>query len=477
MADGGSWKNVLSRCRWGSLLLLIAPLASGCASIGPPTLRAARPAYNDAIADTARDQTFANLIRVHNNQAPLFLDVSGIDDISSLSVDPSGTATGSRTGVVGAILGSVTYLQTPTIHYVPVQGQQLIQQITTPITTDTLSSLYNSNWPLANILELAAQRMTPASGLASKAINNITTLDDLESIRITSTLSDLGSAVNSKSPVSSPSSSDAKTPPNSISIYFNPHGLLEYNKSAASHARKLAEDVWDNVRQLYAGTQPDGIASADRIELRVVPRSSVGVKDNANLAPVLTTRSPLGVLKSMMEGGPGADISFVTPSVYERIRSLDYNVWLVGDDSNRTFACPTGIFYTLDLELAESIKALPIGGPHGYDWSTARDVQRALQFANPKDKRCPHSIPGLTQTKYSDPMEEELLAELRLYILVIVDNKAPATAYVARTVGDQTYYIAGDDLISQKNLLLLGQFLTIQSSTAPVPTTTAVVVP
>jgi hypothetical protein len=48
-------------------------------------------------------------------------------------------------------------------------------------------------------LQLAAARMTPASGQTSKAINNITTLDDLEAIRITSTLSDIGSAVNSKS--------------------------------------------------------------------------------------------------------------------------------------------------------------------------------------------------------------------------------------------------------------------------------------
>ena len=86
-------------------------------------------------------------------------------------------------------------------------------------------------------------------------------------------------------------------------------------------------------------------------------------------------------------------------------------------------------------------------------------------------------MPGLTETKYSDAMEEELLAELRLFILVIIDGQAPSTAYVARTDGDKTYYIAGDDFISQKNLLLLGQFLTIQSSTAPVPTTTAVVIP
>jgi hypothetical protein len=58
------------------------------------------------------------------------------------SLDP---ITGSKAGVVGGMSGSKTYVQTPTIHYVPVQGQQLIQQITTPITTDTLSSLYNSN--------------------------------------------------------------------------------------------------------------------------------------------------------------------------------------------------------------------------------------------------------------------------------------------------------------------------------------------
>jgi hypothetical protein len=116
MEHRSSWKHALSRWRQRSLLLLVAPLASNCASLslGPPTLREARPAYNDAVADTAREQTFINLIRVHNNQAPLFLDVSGIDDISLLSIDPSGTITGSRAGIVGGVSGSVTYSQTPT---------------------------------------------------------------------------------------------------------------------------------------------------------------------------------------------------------------------------------------------------------------------------------------------------------------------------------------------------------------------------
>ena len=50
-----------------------------------------------------------------------------------------------RRQVVGGMSEYAAYVQTPTIHYVPVQGQQLIQQITTPITTDTLSSLYNYN--------------------------------------------------------------------------------------------------------------------------------------------------------------------------------------------------------------------------------------------------------------------------------------------------------------------------------------------
>jgi hypothetical protein len=129
-------------------------------------------------------------------------------------------------------------------------------------------------------------------------------------------------------------------------------------------------------------------------------------------------------------------------------------VWLVGNDNNSTFACPAGIFYTLSLELAQTIKKVPIGESDGYDSKTASDVQRALQFANSRDQKCPHSIPGLTGTKRSDAMEEELLAELRLYILVIVDDRAPPTAYVARTDGDKTYYIAGDDFISQENLLV-----------------------
>jgi hypothetical protein len=143
--------------------LAVALALSSCSTLGPSTLRAARPSYNEVVENTGRQQTLMNIVRVSKKENPLFVDITEIDDTSTLSATPSGSITGlsTKAGAAGAASAMLTYSQSPTLRLIPLQGQQLIDQISTPIPPDALASLFNSDWPIINVLEFAADRLTP----------------------------------------------------------------------------------------------------------------------------------------------------------------------------------------------------------------------------------------------------------------------------------------------------------------------------
>ncbi len=61
------------------------------------------------------------------------------------------------------------------------------------------------------------------------------------------------------------------------------------------------------------------------------------------------------------------------------------------------------------------------------------------------------------------------LAELRRYILIIVDDQAPADAYVSYFDRGHWYYIDHKDTISQKNFEVVSLFLTIMAVPGTTP--------
>jgi len=53
---------------------------TACQHLGPWAIEEGRERYNEKIHMTSRDQLFANMIRVANNESPLFMDVSADSD-------------------------------------------------------------------------------------------------------------------------------------------------------------------------------------------------------------------------------------------------------------------------------------------------------------------------------------------------------------------------------------------------------------
>ena len=87
-----------------------------------------------------------------------------------------------------------------------------------------------------------------------------------------------------------------------------------------------------------------------------------------------------------------------------------------------------------------------------------------------------------TTSEFLDPRDfekaqlETRLAGLRRFLLIIVSENELPNAYVSYFDGKRWYSIDGADEISQKNFVLLSEFLTIQATSTPPPTLTAITV-
>src|SRR5271155_1573131 len=280
---------VLARC---SFYALMFNCLAGCALIGPAAVENGRNTYNEAVADTARQQTLINMVRVHHNQSPVFVDIPEIDASSQLQMNATSALTniGSHAGTVGATLegkagafgGGIQYQEAPTIRYQPVQGQALFTQISAPITVDTLAALFGSDWGFGPILAFASDQWAPSYTDNAAALNMMIYLDYCGAIGLAATRSDFSAekpptqhvAMNGAS-INIQTQPPASGGNDSLDLYLNPKG--------SGCPPEAVTRIWGWLWRLYAGTQPDANGSLWnsggrvplRIELRTTPIKSI----------------------------------------------------------------------------------------------------------------------------------------------------------------------------------------------------------
>jgi hypothetical protein len=111
-------------------------LISGCTSMGVGTILRDRPAYNEVIADTWKQQTLLNIVKLRYFDTPTFLDVSSV--ISSYQLHgelsfereffPRAPSDTNRTTGIGG-----SYTDRPTISYAPLTGERFVNNLLRPI--------------------------------------------------------------------------------------------------------------------------------------------------------------------------------------------------------------------------------------------------------------------------------------------------------------------------------------------------------
>lgn len=142
---------------------------AGCTHMGPQTVPRDRFDYNTAIADSWKEQTLLNIVKLRYADMPLFVEVASVVSGYTLegSVNLGGTVS-SEGAVAGDFLSLGTagkYTDRPTITYAPITGARFNENFMTPIPPHAVLFLMQSGWPADMIFPIVVESI---NGLRSR---------------------------------------------------------------------------------------------------------------------------------------------------------------------------------------------------------------------------------------------------------------------------------------------------------------------
>jgi hypothetical protein len=131
-------------------------ILSGCAVTGPHRLLVDRFDYSAAIASSTNEQMLLNLVRLCNNETPVFLDVNSV--IAQYQVDAHAQI-GLELGFSAAPGDTLTtsgvgagWMERPTITYAPRSGPKFIRSLLTSLPPVAIFALVQGNWPVEDVV-------------------------------------------------------------------------------------------------------------------------------------------------------------------------------------------------------------------------------------------------------------------------------------------------------------------------------------
>lgn len=150
------------RCRRPAVALLaVSILATGCAtSFGARIVGPARFDYAEAVGRSWNEQLLLNLVRLRYRDTPVFLEVGPVVTQYTWSGD-AGLAASLVPGGDDELGGSLGggYRESPTITYDPLQGQDFVRRLLTPVSPYLLLLLSQSGWSIERLLTCCVQRV------------------------------------------------------------------------------------------------------------------------------------------------------------------------------------------------------------------------------------------------------------------------------------------------------------------------------
>jgi hypothetical protein len=328
-------------------------------------------------------------------------------------------------------------------------------EVSTPIAIGSLPQLFSSRWPVAPVVTMTVDRLTPNDEDYGAALNALLALVDLGAIAISPGDIDPASAspANQTPPGAAKQEHISTGHYPALTVSFRVPGQNPGDRREDKQFR-TATKLWCRLLSQLNPGDARATRCANFPTTIMLNAHTLYAPDKRVPVYPITTRSALGVLKAATEPTATA-IGFVTAHTYLQIRSYPWNA-----NPARQVVCSAGRYYTLlpeefsaDSEVSQFAENFilssqtdhPAGSPEWCLYTTTADLDL-------------HSK--------SDLMHEARLMSLRRFLLIIVSESEPPNSYISYSDGKYWYSIASDDATSQDNFVLLGQFLTIP----PAPT-------
>jgi len=158
-----------SHCSQDWLVLTLTSLCfvvfalSGCAIVGPRSISMGRADYNEAINKTDDDQLLMAVVRGRYGETFSLLAVTGVAANVRFGTN-AGVELGfgpneNYDGNLVPFSGGLAYEENPTITYAPVQGEQYVRQLLSPIPLDILLLLVRSMTEPGPMITLLVNRI------------------------------------------------------------------------------------------------------------------------------------------------------------------------------------------------------------------------------------------------------------------------------------------------------------------------------
>jgi len=141
-----------------SVSVIVAAAIAGCSAVGPASVRMGRANYNTAIQQTNAEQLLLNLVRLRYRDVPYFLEVASVSTSFEFNAAASGGVSLPESASKAYNLGAeVSMQENPTVTYTPLQGEQFVTQLMSPVSLETLLLLYHSGWSIERVFRVALQ--------------------------------------------------------------------------------------------------------------------------------------------------------------------------------------------------------------------------------------------------------------------------------------------------------------------------------
>lgn len=143
---------------------LVSTLLTACHSFGPDGLKGTHPLYNEAINSSINEQFVQNLVRLRYREPTYFLDVANV--AQTLKLDFSGGLNQSTFGFNGTTGNDILkfsagadYQTQPTISYAPLQGEDFVKSVLSPIPLEAVFAMTGSGWNARRVFGLCVEHI------------------------------------------------------------------------------------------------------------------------------------------------------------------------------------------------------------------------------------------------------------------------------------------------------------------------------